>query len=399
MEDELDTKFDDLEFDENELLIANTSDEIVQNVLQSAKKQEYLLKQNGNLTYLPIHWLNEGKYAPKVAQAVIVKRHSDDSYKGIYLSIQFWKRKKLSEPFQKGHTIQLDLQATNELVTYLHEAEVTANLDEGTYVHLPAAEIIDNLDESQRQTFANILSQLVRSRRVAELFTSGHLNADTIEHLAAAAQQVKYKTALSQLSEMIEGRQTKTVKGGKTKLLDEHDYQKWFEVHSWVFGTEYIRRIDMRAIDTHSSVDIVLETADGFFDVLELKTPEAEVLAFDKNHKTWYFASDVAKVIAQAAKYLNAIERSADRIYRDSRKSIILVRPRIRVVIGRSKNWNDDQCEAFRRLGATLHRIDLMTFDHVIQRGQQLIAHYEGGSELSNIMHSNLVLDKNILDI
>jgi Domain of unknown function (DUF4263) len=275
------------------------------------------------------------------------------------------------------------MEETQGLLTYLREAAMTADADENTYVLLPAAEIIDNLDDIQRQTFVNILSDLVRSRRVAELFTSGQLTDETVKHLAAAAQQVKYKAALNELSDMIEGITKETKKNGKTQPLNEHSYQEWFEAHAWIFGTEYIRRIDIRAIDPHASVDFILETADGFFDVLELKTPGAEVLAYDKSHKTWYYSTEVAKVIAQAAKYLNAIERNADMIYRNSFSRIMLVRPRVRVVIGRSKYWDDDQREAFRRLGATLHSIDLMTFDHVIQRAQQLIAHYESQSELS----------------
>jgi hypothetical protein len=386
MEDELDTLDCESaanELDGNEEIALGTSHEIIQSILRSAKAQERSLKEHGNLTYLPSYWLHEGKFTRKIAQAVIVRRHRNDSYRGTYFSVQFWKRQKLSESFNRVQNIQFSMEETQGLLTYLREAAMTADSDENTYVLLPAAEIIDNLDDIQRQTFVNILSDLVRSRRVAELFTSGQLTDETVKHLAAAAQQVKYKAALNELSDMIEGITKETKKNGKTQPLNEHSYQEWFEAHAWVFGTEYIRRIDIRAIDPHASVDFILETADGFFDVLELKTLGAEVLAYDKSHKTWYFSTEVAKVIAQAAKYLNAIERNADMIYRNSRSRIMLVRPRVRVVIGRSKDWDDDQREAFRRLGATLHSIDLMTFDHVIQRAQKLIAHYESQSELS----------------
>ena len=57
---------------------------------------------------------------------------------------------------------------------------------------------------------------------------------------------------------------------------DEQDYQKWFEHHPWVFGTEYLDRLPARQIDIESKVDIVLLSADGYVDVFELKKPSPE---------------------------------------------------------------------------------------------------------------------------
>jgi hypothetical protein len=56
-----------------------------------------------------------------------------------------------------------------------------------------------------------------------------------------------------------------------------------------------------------------------------------------------------------------------------------MIRPRVRIVIGRSSTWSEEQHEAFRRLGATLHDIEIMAYDHVIERALQLVARYEHG--------------------
>ena len=107
-----------------------------------------------------------------------------------------------------------------------------------------------------------------------------------------------------------------------------------------------------------------METVDSFFDILEPKTPEATVLAFDEHHNTWYLHADVSGAMAQA-----------DHIKAD--RDIYLVRPRVCVVIGRSSRWNDFQKGYFRRIAATYHDIELLTFDHIVQRAQQLIDRYE----------------------
>lgn len=371
---------DDIVLSMDEAVSVTTASDVAQQIQQSTAATVQTAHGNDNLTFLQERALHEGPRSIKVVQAVIVRRHADDSYKGMYLVYEVWTRSSQSKPFHREHRINLDLEATAELLKYLHEAEASAGVTGGTYVVLPAAEVFDNLDSDQQQTFARLLEDLTQSRRVASLLTSGQLTSETVDNLAAAAQHAKYKAALAELTSLVSGATGKAKKGGGIIPFNEHDYQKWFEDHTWVFGTEYVRRINFRAIDPHATVDFILETADGYFDVLELKTPSAPVLISDASHKTWYWSADVAKVIAQAAKYLKAIERSADRIYNDER--VAIVRPRVRVVIGRSNDWTDEQREAFRRLSATLHGIELMTFDHVMVRAQQLVNCYEQHPEI-----------------
>lgn len=354
---------------------ADSASDVIQQVQQSAAAAVQHAYGHDNLTYLQHRMLHNGPRTLKIVQAVIVRRHADDSYKGMYLVYEVWTRSSQSKPFQRERKINLDIEATAELLEYLREAEASAGVTSGTYVVLPAAEVFDNLDSDQRQTFAHLLEDITASHRVADLLTSGELTTEIVDNLAAAALHAKYKAALAELADMVSGETPKSKKGGGTTALTEHDYQKWFEEHTWMFGTEYLRRIDLRAIDAHATVDFILAAADGFADVLELKTPSAPVLVYDKSHSTWYWSTDVAKVIAQAAKYLNAIEQSANAIYRYAKVS--LVRPRVRVVIGRSNDWSEEQHEAFRRLSATLHGIELLTFDHVMARAQQLVNCYE----------------------
>lgn len=364
----------------NETVSAATASEIIQRVRQSASATVQQAYAHDNLTYLEERILHNGSRSVKVVQAVIVRRHADNTYKGLFLVYEVWGRTSRAKPFRPTRKITLDIEAATELLEYLRQAEASAGVISRTYVVLPAAEVFDNLDSDQRQTFTHLLEDITTSHRIADLLTSGELTTEIVDNLAAAALHAKYKAALAELAGMVSGETPKAKKGGGTTQFNEHDYQKWFEDHTWVFGTEYVRRIEFRAIDPHATVDFILETADGFFDVLELKTPSAPVLVSDTSHKTWYWSTDVAKVIAQAAKYLKAIERSADRIYSD--ENVAIVRPRVRVVIGRSHDWTAEQREAFRRLCATLHGIELLTFDHVMARAQQLVNCYEQHPEI-----------------
>lgn len=358
----------------DEAVSVNSTDDVIRQVQQSARSAVQLAHGHENLTFLEHRMLHDGPRVKKVAQAVIVRRHADDTYKGMYLVYEVWRRPSKSQPFHREDRINLDIDTTAALLEYLHEAEASADVISGMYVVLPAAEAFDNLDSDQQQTFAHLLEDLTKSHRVAGLLASGQLTSEAIDNLAAAARQAKYKAEYAELEAMVSGKGGKTKHGGAAALT-EHTYQRWFEEHTWVFGTEYLRRINLRAIDTHATVDFILATPDGFADVLELKTPAAPVLLPDKSHNTWYWTPDVAKVIAQAAKYIHAIEQNTDTIYRYAK--IALVRPRVRVVIGRSNEWTEEQHEAFRRLSATLHGIELLTFDHVMIRAQQLINYYE----------------------
>lgn len=361
--------------------VAANASAVEQYIQQNAKAAFGKASQHGNLTFLPLQWLHQGPRSLTGAQVVLIRRHRDDSYKGMYLYIEFWGRQRNAEPFQRKKRVHLDLEVTENLLTYLHQAEASAEVQAGPYVVLPAAQILDNLDAGQQQVFVHLLSDMARSRRVTELFATGLLTTETLDNLAAAALHAKYKAELMDLDDMVSGHRGKEKRNGEQGSLTEHDFQKWFEQHTWLFGTEYIRRISFREIDPGSTIDLLLETADGFFDVLELKTPAAPVLKHDPSHLTWYWSPDVAKVIAQAAKYLHAIERSADRIFHD--KHVSLLRPRVRVVIGRSDAWSEPEQEAFRRLSATLHGIELMTFDHVLERARRLVDCYEQDHDLA----------------
>lgn len=287
--------------DENDVVPEyKTEEEIAQTLHRNMQKRFDQGFQRRNLAYLPIRWLHKGPRVLKIAQAVVIQRNTEDPGKnGIFVYVEVWKRPSSSLPhFTKHQAFLLDETMTQSLLSYVLQAEIVPIRQEEERIPFPVAEIFDNLSDSQRQTFATLLRDLALTHQLTKLYESGQLSLSTLNHLAAAAQQIKYKAELLELRFMVEGTTQKVMRDGKLKDVDEHAYQEWFERHSWVFGTEHTKRLDLRDIDTQATIDIALQTSDGFIDILELKIPEAKVLLFDKSHKTWHFSLDVVKVLA-----------------------------------------------------------------------------------------------------
>ncbi|MEW8513199.1 MAG: Shedu anti-phage system protein SduA domain-containing protein [Candidatus Thiodiazotropha sp.] len=55
--------------------------------------------------------------------------------------------------------------------------------------------------------------------------------------------------------------------------LVESDWQKWFEVNTWVLGSEFVRVLNERHIDVENISDFLMQAYNGFLDVVEIKQP------------------------------------------------------------------------------------------------------------------------------
>ena len=82
----------------------------------------------------------------------------------------------------------------------------------------------------------------------------------------------------------------------------ERTLQQWVEEHPWIFGSEYVGRIERRQFGIDTQGDFLLRTADNFVDLFELKRPSAAVLRYDQSHETWVPAGDLSAALGQALK-------------------------------------------------------------------------------------------------
>lgn len=160
------------------------------------------------------------------------------------------------------------------------------------------------------------------------------------------------------------------------KDLKEVEWQRWFEKNSWVLGSDFVKIIGERSIDTKNIADFLMQAYDGFLDIIEIKRPHSKTpfWAVKKDHDNYYPSRELIQAITQTNNYLYEIEREANsQKFLDSVGGVKTIKPRCILIFGRSNNWNKEQKESFRLLNSSYHSLTIMTYDHVLARAQRII--------------------------
>ncbi len=158
--------------------------------------------------------------------------------------------------------------------------------------------------------------------------------------------------------------------------LVEARWQEWFEKNTWVMGSEFVRVLDERSIDTQNISDFLMEAYDGFLDIVEIKRPEGNLTFWmaSKDHGNYVPSSDLMKAITQASKYIYEVEREANSVkFLTKVDNVKTIKPRCILIYGRSNEWNAEQKEAYRILNSGYHNLTILTFDHVLARAKKMI--------------------------
>jgi hypothetical protein len=156
----------------------------------------------------------------------------------------------------------------------------------------------------------------------------------------------------------------------------EIDWQKFFETNDWILGSDFVRILDERAIDTGHIADYLMEAYDGFLDLIEIKRPEGGLKFWmdQLDHGNYVPHPDLTKAITQASRYLYEVEREANSVKFLERVDYVkTIKPRCVLLFGRSRGWNEQQQEAYRLLNASYHNLTIMTYDHVLRRARRIL--------------------------
>lgn len=184
------------------------------------------------------------------------------------------------------------------------------------------------------------------------------------EELADGLRQAKRAKAVREFEAMLR------------EDLVEQRWQRWFQANSWVLGSEFVRILDERTIDTENISDFLMEAYDGFLDVVEIKRPGGGLRfwASSTDHGNPVPSQDLVKAITQASRYIFEVEREANSVkFLNKVDGVRTVKPRCILIFGRSHDWNADQAEAYRILNAGFHNLTIMTYDHVLARAQRIL--------------------------
>jgi len=331
-------------------------------------------ESRNNMVVMPPVVLHEGKFKKVVARITQFYRHDTGVYHHSKLELIYFKRNNTREEYRVVRKAPLDGQALEALIATLCSAPRFADIrDASTSLVVPVSGSSFAPEDVAR--LAPALGQLLSSTSSLDAVVRGELTPAALANLSAATQQARYKDAAAELRQMINDPQ-----------LSENIYQKWFENNSWVLGSEYVRRIPTREIDLHSTADILLVSIDGFVDIFELKKPNEALLLVDPSHKTYYPARPFAQALAQVMHYLRILNENRLRLEADWEEQV--VRPRGILIIGRSKDWLAEQHQGWRNLTASLHNIDVLTYDHVLARMERIISLYDHRGPSSNVAGS-----------
>lgn len=238
--------------------------------------------------------------------------------------------------------------------------------------------IIEQLKESDLNTILQLLEKFESNDKINGLLSS--LNDLEIENLHGAYHHKLMTSEISNLEKLIElevsGSITEEIKN-HCELLKysagqpEKIFQNWIESNLWVFGIDYIRKHDERKIALFSEGDLLMETVDGFLDLIELKRPKHELLKFDNSHKCYYPHPDLSIVIGQSLFYLQKL--SEYKLIIQDEYKLKIVMPRIKIIVGRNNSFIEEQKTCLRMLNTNLNAIQIITYDDLVIFGKLLL--------------------------
>lgn len=259
--------------------------------------------------------------------------------------------------------INLNPAAGRRLLRALREHEAIATEgSEGSFIVISVEEGAVQVGELDPTVVASAIAGLLREDEIVSHLADLDLPQEMVTAFRGAIRLKELRTALARLRQHLDGGDS-----------DEQTYQSWCQEHSWAFGNAYVVNDRIRAISRSDQVDLLVpRVLGGFRDLIELKRPDKQVLAFDQAHRNYFFTSDVSKAIGQCHRYLDVLEEDGRHGLRDA-PEVVAYHPRATVVIGRSAEWSDEQHRALHGLNSRLSGISVMTYDHLLAQGQRTL--------------------------
>jgi Domain of unknown function (DUF4263) len=245
-------------------------------------------------------------------------------------------------------------------------------------------DLLIKLHNVNPDTLKIVLSKLKEEDKIKALFE--FLSEYEIDALASSQRFQLWKVEIENLKKIIAFEEAGKVVEETNKDLSlaayhgkqpEKIFQNWIEKnHLWIFGIDYLKKHDARKIALYSEGDMLMESIDGYLDLIELKRPSHPIFStIDASHKSYYPSTDLSKVMGQCLFYLQKMDDFKVNLEKEYKVKII--RPRIKIIIGRTKDFNDDQYNALRMLNCQLTHIEIISYDTLLKYGEKMIAHYE----------------------
>ena len=256
--------------------------------------------------------------------------------------------------------------------------------------------ILDSLSGNNFDTFKSIIKFINNNsdkKNIVDILLES-LEELSLEDLPAAFKLKTYKQEYNNLELLLklekEGdllSEIKEIPNLKNYIAGQPEaiFQEWIERNiQWIFGVEYkIHKTNIRKIALSSTADLVMESMDGFIDLIELKRPSHIILNEDKSHKSYYPAAELSKALGQCGHYLKKMDEY--KLQLQSEHKVKVLRPRIKIIIGRTNEYIEEQYEALRILNCNLNNIQIISYDYLLSCGQHILSNLNRKNDSSYV--------------
>ena len=147
---------------------------------------------------------------------------------------------------------------------------------------------------------------------------------------------------------------------------DEDVWQRFFSNNSWILGSNFEYILNERRLDVENITDYLLKSFDGFVDIVELKLPSAPFWTSE-----FVPRSELTSATMQCSRYILQTERKINDLEFNKKVQYTpIVKPRITLIYGRSNSWNSSEKEAYRVLNSSYTALNIITYDHLLERSK-----------------------------
>lgn len=295
------------------------------------------------------------KLSPKISLRLTYLQGEGAKISGVEIA------KVKGDKIEKIHFSTLDFERILQLLHVFSELDLKSVANRSILLE---ESIIGDVQEVQR--FLDLIAtDPVGRSKITEIGKNlGLIDVGDIDHV------VQRKSAIRNFEQLLNSEQAFSEYKEKLGVGKNEDvWQKFFEANSWILGSDFVDILKERVIDEENKMDIPVKDYDGFVNIIELKLPGAIFWTADDVP-----AAELTKAIMQCARYVTEIER---RMNDDKKKDSLgadILKPRITLIFGRSKDWTKEQKKQFKILNSSFHDIAILSFDHVLQRAKQIIA-------------------------
>lgn len=224
-----------------------------------------------------------------------------------------------------------------------------------------------------RELFDSINDSSPDPERIRKILEEAPSTEEGIDVLATVASIKSFRSAIEKLRSLIESQH-------ELKHA-EVEYHKILALNPWMLGSQYTELlVEEFELDKHSRIDLMLASAIGHVDVIELKRPDTKILFGGSRPNTWRASFDLSDAQAQARKYLQIIDEDRLRIETehpfDKQSVSRLYRSGVIIVAGRTPKERG-ALNALRDINVSERRMLVITYDDVLAIAEATIRIFE----------------------